>query len=438
MEASLIGFAALMVLILVRIPLGIAMGVVGVIGFALMQQIEYGNPRGWDSALNMIASTAFDTGLAYGLSVVPLFLLMGNLITESGMSKELYRAANAFLGHFKGGLALATVVSCGAFSAVCGSSMATAATMSKVAMPSMREFKYDDSLATGAIAAGGTLGILIPPSVILVIYGLMTETDIGQLFIAGLIPGLIGVILYMAAVACAVRLKPGIGPAGNRSSWKERLISMKGIWGINLIFIIVMGGIYAGIFTPTEAAGIGASGAFLIALFSGKLSFQMFNRSLSHAARTTAMLFFLVIGAVIFSNFINLTGMPMLLKDWVMEQGFSPFMVILILIGVYLLLGCVLESMSMILLTVPVFYPMVDAMGFDLVWFGILVVVVTEISLITPPVGMNVFVLRGVVPDVKLSTIFRGVTPFWLADIVRLVLIVTIPSLSLMLPHAVG
>jgi len=438
MEASLIGFAALMVLILARVPLGIAMAIVGVVGFALVQQLTYGNPRGWSISLNMVASTAFDTGLAYGLSVVPLFLLMGNLITESGMSKQLYRAANAFLGHFKGGLALATVASCGAFSAVCGSSMATSATMAKVAMPSMREYKYSDGLATGAIAAGGSLGILIPPSVILVVYGLMTETDIGKLFIAGLIPGIIGILLYMAAVVVTVRLKPESGPAGARSSWKERLISLKGVWGINLIFIIVMGGIYAGIFTPTEAAGIGASGAFLIAMFSGKLSPKMMYRSLSNAARTTAMLFFLVIGALIFSNFINMTGMPMMLRDWVVEQGFSLFMVLVVLIAIYLLLGCALESMSMILLTVPVFYPMVQAMGMDLIWFGIMVVVVTEISLITPPVGMNVFVLRGVVPDVKLSTIFRGVVPFWLADIVRLVLIVSIPSLSLFLPNSLG
>jgi tripartite ATP-independent transporter DctM subunit len=438
MEASLIGFAALMVLILARIPLGIAMAIVGVVGFALVQQVTYGNPRGWSTALDMIASTAFDTGLSYGLSIIPLFLLMGNLITESGMSKELYRTANAFLGHFKGGLALATVVSCGAFSAVCGSSMATAATMSKVAMPSMREYKYADSLATGSIAAGATLGILIPPSVILVIYGLMTETDIGKLFIAGLLPGLVGVILYMLAVAVTVHLKPEAGPAGPRSSWKERLISMKGVWGINLIFIIVMGGIYFGVFTPTEAAGVGAAGAFLIALFSGKLSFEMLQRSLVGAARTTAMLFFLVIGAVIFSNFINLSGMPMMVKDWVVDSGFSPFMVILALVAVYMLLGCVLESMSMILLTVPVFYPIVEALGFDLIWFGILVVVVTEISLITPPVGMNVFVLRSVVPDVSLATIFRGVTPFWIADIVRLVLVITVPALSLMLPNAVG
>ncbi|NVK43820.1 MAG: TRAP transporter large permease, partial [Oceanospirillaceae bacterium] len=382
MEASLIGFAVLMVLILARIPLGVAMGVVGVIGFALTQEFEYGNPRGWDAALTMIGSTAFDTGLAYGLSVVPLFLLMGNLITESGMSRELYRAANAFLGHFKGGLALATVVSCGAFSAVCGSSMATAATMSKVAMPSMREYRYADSLATGAIAAGGTLGILIPPSVILVIYGLMTETDIGKLFVAGLLPGLLGVLLYMSAVAVAVRLKPEIGPAGKRADWGERREALKGVWGIGVIFIIVMGGIYAGIFTPTEAAGIGASGAFLLALLSGRIGVDGIRRSLTNGARTTAMLFFLVIGAVIFSNFINLTGLPMMLRDWVMAQGFGLLTVILVLVAIYLLLGCVLESMSMILLTVPVFYPMVQAMGMDLIWFGILVVVVTEISLI--------------------------------------------------------
>ncbi len=438
MEASLIGFAALMVLILARIPLGIAMGMVGVVGFALVQQITYGNPNGWSSALNMISGTAFDTGMSYGLSIVPLFLLMGNLITESGMSKELYRTANAFLGHFKGGLALATVVSCGAFSAVCGSSMATAATMAKVAMPSMREYKYADSLATGSIAAGGTLGILIPPSVILVIYGLMTETDIGKLFIAGLLPGLLGIILYMLAVSVTVRLKPESGPAGPRSSWKERLISMKGVWGINLIFIVVMGGIYLGIFTPTEAAGIGAAGAFLIALFSGKMSFKMLQRAFVGATRTTAMLFFLVIGALIFSNFINLSGMPFMVTEWVTESGFSPYMVILTLVAVYLLLGCVLESMSMILLTVPIFYPLVISLGYDPIWFGIVVVVVVEISLITPPVGLNVFVLRGVLPDVSTGTIFKGVTPFWIADLFRLAVIVGFPALSLWLPGFVS
>eukprot|EP01155_Anaeramoeba_flamelloides_P002932 Anaeramoba_flamelloidesa1060110_16.p1 GENE.a1060110_16~~a1060110_16.p1 ORF type:complete len:440 (+),score=43.81 a1060110_16:927-2246(+) len=435
MEASLIGFAALMVLILARVPLGIAMGIVGVVGFALVQQVTYGNPRGWDTALNMIASTAFDTGLAYGLSVVPLFLLMGNLITESGMSKELYRAANAFLGHFKGGLALATVVSCGAFSAVCGSSMATAATMSKVAMPSMREYKYADSLATGAIAAGGTLGILIPPSVILVIYGLLTESSIRELFAAGFIPGILGILLYLVAVRYVVWRDPSAGPAGEKTEWPERLQAMKGVWGVLVLFTVVMGGIYLGIFTPTEAAGIGAGGAFLITLFRGRMTLRNLFETLTDTARTSAMLFAVVIGALIFSDFINRAGLPDMLLNLVTSMDVAPIVVILAILGIYIVLGMVFESLSMMLLTVPVFYPLVASLGYDLVWFGIVVVVVTEISLITPPVGMNVFVLSAVLRDVKTGTIFKGVTPFWCADIVRLALIVFIAQIALFLPE---
>ncbi len=438
MLESLLGFAALLILVFGRVPLAISMGVVGVVGFALVQTYEFGNPRGWDAAFSMISQVAFDTGLAYGLSVVPLFILMGNLITEAGISAQLYRASNAFLGHLKGGLALATVVSCGAFSAVCGSSMATAATMSKVAMPSMRKYNYCDGLATGSIAAGGTLGILIPPSVILVVYGLITESNIGHLFIAGLIPGVIGIVLYMVAVSVTVALKPELGPAGVKSTWAERLVAFKDVWTIVLLFVVVMGGIYAGFFTPTEAAGIGASGAFFLALLRRKLTWRGLINSLVGAVRTTSMLFFLVIGAEMFSNFINIAGMPGALRDMVMGTDISPAMVIVGILCIYLLLGCVLESMTMILLTVPVFYPLVQALGFDLVWFGIVVVVVTEISLITPPVGMNVFVLRTVLPDVPLKTIFKGVTPFWLADIVRLILIVSIPALSLYLPRMIG
>lgn len=438
MEISLIGFAVLLLIIFARVPLGFAMALVGVCGFAYVQQVEFGNPRGWDAALNMISQVSFETGLSYSLSVVPLFILMGNFITEAGLSSQLYRASNAFLGHFKGGLALATVVSCGAFSAVCGSSMATAATMSKVAMPSMRKYNYSDELATGSIAAGGTLGILIPPSVILVVYGIITETDIGLLFIAGLLPGLLGIILYMAAVTVTVKLKPEKGPAGERSSWTERLVAFKNVWTICLLFVVVMGGIYSGVFTPTEAAGIGASGAFFIALLRGRLTFKSLVETLVGTVRTTAMLFFLVIGAVLFSNFINLAGLPDSLRDMVLEMNLSPIWVIMAIIAIYVLLGCVLESMSMILLTVPVFFPLVQALGFDLIWFGILVVVVTEISLITPPVGLNVFVLKSVLPDVRLATIFKGVTPFWIADIIRLVLIATIPAISLLLPGMVG
>lgn len=425
MEASLIGFAFLLILILSKVPIPMAMAVVGFIGF--------GEAINYHASLSMVAQVASEEGMNYGLSVVPLFILMGNFVTQSGLSHELYKSSYAFLGHRKGGLAMATIVACGGFSAVCGSSLATAATMSKVAMPSMRKFGYADSLATGSIAAGGTLGILIPPSVILVIYGLMTETDIGQLFAAGILPGLLGIFCYLCAVAAATKINPKIGPRGEKISWPDRFRSLKGVWGVLLLFFIVMGGIYAGIFTPTEAAGIGATGAFFFTLFRKKLTLEILKKVLVDSASTTAMIFFLLIGSMIFANFVNVVGMPDALADFVLGWDVSPFVVVLILMVVYVLLGCILESMSMIVLTVPVFYPMIQALGFDLIWFGIVVVVVTEISLITPPVGLNVFVLKAVLPDVKVSTIFKGVTPFWIADIVRLTLIVLFPAISLFL-----
>ena len=427
MEASLIGFAFLLIFILAKMPIPMAMAVVGFIGF--------GEAINYHASLAMVAQVASEEGMNYGLSVVPLFILMGNFVTQSGLSHELYKSSYAFLGHKKGGLAMATIVACGGFSAVCGSSLATAATMSKVAMPSMRKFGYADSLATGSIAAGGTLGILIPPSVILVIYGLMTESDIGQLFAAGILPGLLGIFCYLCAVAAATAINPEIGPRGERVPWLDRFKSLKGVWGVLLLFFIVMGGIYAGIFTPTEAAGIGATGAFLFTLFRKKLTLAILKKVLVDSASTTAMIFFLLIGSMIFANFVNVVGMPYALSDFVLGWDVSPFVVILILMLVYILLGCILESMSMIVLTVPVFYPMIQALGFDLIWFGIVVVVVTEISLITPPVGLNVFVLKAVLPDVKVSTIFKGVTPFWIADIVRLTLIVTFPPISLFLAN---
>lgn len=427
MEASLIGFAFLLILILAKVPIPMAMAVVGFIGF--------GEAINYHASFAMVAQVASEEGMNYGLSVVPLFILMGNFVTQSGLSHELYKSSYAFLGHKKGGLAMATIVACGGFSAVCGSSLATAATMSKVAMPSMRKFGYADSLATGSIAAGGTLGILIPPSVILVIYGLMTETDIGQLFAAGVLPGLLGVFCYLCAVAAATSINPKIGPRGEKVPWLERIKSLKGVWGVLLLFFIVMGGIYAGIFTPTEAAGIGATGAFFFTLFRKKLTWGILKKVLVDSASTTAMIFFLLIGSMIFANFVNVVGMPDALAEFVLGWEVSPFVVIVILMFVYVLLGCILESMSMIVLTVPVFYPMIQALGFDLIWFGIVVVVVTEISLITPPVGLNVFVLKAVLPDVKVSTIFKGVTPFWIADIVRLTLIVTFPPISLFLAN---
>ncbi len=429
MTVSIVGFLCLLVLIFLRTPISFAMGFVGFFGFL------YLNDYNWVASISMAARRVIDTSQDYSLSVIPLFILMGNLVTRAGLSQELYKASYSFLGHLKGGLSMATVVACGGFSAICGSSLATAATMAKVSMPPMRRYGYSDSLAAASIAAGGTLGILIPPSVILVIYGIMSEQSIRELFAAGFIPGLLGILLYLCAVSWTVWRNPAAGPRGEKMSLSQRMQSLKGVWGIILLFGVVMGGIYGGVFTPTEAAGIGAAGAFLIALLRRALDFKTLFRVLTETAETTSSLFLVVIGALIFSNFINRAGLPDQLLELITGNDVSPLTVIFMILGIYIILGCVFESLSMLLLTVPIFYPLVQSLGFDLVWFGIVVVVVTEISLITPPVGLNVFVLSGVLKDVKTGTIFKGVTPFWVADIVRLTLITLIPAISLFLPQ---
>lgn len=427
MEAVLIAFAALFALLLLQVPIAFGMAIVGTVGF--------GYYVGFEPAFKSIGSTAVDTVMVYDFSVLPLFILMGNFVARSGISHDLYDASNAWLGHKRGGLAMATVVACGGFSAVCGSSLATVATMSRVALPSMRKFNYDERLATGSIAAGGTLGILIPPSVALVFYGIMTETDIGQLFAAGIIPGILGIFLYAAAVAVVTRINPELGPPGERQPWRDRWLALRGIWGMLILFVIVMGGIYGGVFTPTEAAGIGAFGAFMIALFRRRLSWKITLDALAETGRTTAMLLGLLVGSLLFANFINVARVPNEMAEWFASMNVAPIVVVIICIAVYIVLGCILESISMMLLTVPVFYPVMQSLGFDLVWFGIVVVVVIEISLITPPIGLNVFVLKSMLPDVPLTNIFRGVMPFIAADIVRVALIVAIPSISLFLPR---
>ena len=438
MTEALIGFAILLALIiLIRVPIAFAMGLTGFFGFAVLQGLGFDNFMDfrWTGPLSMASNRVIDTAQEYGLSVIPLFILMGNLVTKSGLSQELYQASNAFLGHRRGGLSMATVVACGGFSAICGSSLATSATMAKVAMPPMRKFGYSDSLATASIAAGGTLGILIPPSVILVIYGLLTESSIRELFAAGFLPGLLGILLYLGAVRFVVWRDPSSGPRGEKMSWSERWEALRGVWGVLILFTVVMGGIYLGVFTPTEAAGVGAGGAFVIALARRSLSFGDLFNALTDTGRTSAMLFTVLIGALIFSDFINRAGLPDELLTLVTSLDIGPMGVILVILAIYIVLGMVFESLSMMLLTVPIFYPLVQSLGFDLVWFGIVVVVVTEISLITPPVGMNVFVLSAVLRDVNPATIFKGVTPFWCADIVRLALIVFIPAISLILPE---
>ncbi|MDE4139119.1 MULTISPECIES: TRAP transporter large permease [Rhodobacterales] len=434
MLESFLGFIAVFVLVLLRIPIAFAMGFVGMIG--LIYETSY------RAAISMVGRLIIDTAQDYGLSVIPLFILMGLFVNKGGISRELYRVSNAFLGHFRGGLAMATIVACGGFAAICGSSLATAATMAKVAMPEMRKYGYADGLSSASIAAGGTLGILIPPSVILVIYGLLTETSIGKLFIAGIVPGFLGVLFYLAAVRLTVMRNPEAGPAGTRATWGERLQALSHVWAVLLLFFLVIGGLYGALnfwplnlaFSPTEAAGMGAMGAFLIALARGNLNWRSIREVLGETALTTASLFAVLIGAWVFSNFVNLAGLPEGLLALVTSLDLGPWVVMGLIILIYLGLGCIFESMSMLLLTVPIFFPLITSLGFDPVWFGIVVVVVIEISLITPPVGLNVFILKGVVGDVSTATIFRGVTPFWLMDILRLILLLAFPTLVLFLP----
>ncbi len=426
MDLVLVGFAALFALLLLQVPIAFGMAIVGTAGFGILV--------GFGPALRNIGNVATDMVMVYDFSVLPLFILMGAFVARSGISHDLYEASNAWLGHRRGGLAMATVVACGGFSAVCGSSLATVATMSKVAIPPMRKFGYDERLATGSIAAGGTLGILIPPSVALVFYGIMTETDIGLLFAAGIVPGVLGIVLYACAVGVMTRINPALGPPGEPLPWRARFAALRGIWGMLVLFAVVMGGIYGGVFTPTEAAGIGAFGAFAIALARRRLTWAIAFEALAESGRTTAVLLALLVGSLLFANFINVARAPNEIADWFAGMEVPPLTVVVICIVVYILLGCILESISMMLLTVPVFYPVMQAMGLDLVWFGIVVVVVIEISLITPPIGLNVFVLKSTLPDVELTRIFRGVLPFIAADIVRVALIVAVPGLSLFLP----
>jgi C4-dicarboxylate transporter, DctM subunit len=426
MSEALIGFAAMFLMMSLRVPIALSMGAVGFVGIGLL--------RSWPAAVSSTASEFVDIA-GYTLSVVPLFVLMGNFVTKAGMSRELYRAAYAFIGHWRGGLAMSTLAACAGFGAICGSSLATAATMARVSMPEMRRFKYHDSFAAGSIAAGGTLGILIPPSVIMVIYGIMTTTSIGALFAAGFIPGLLALTLYLLAAAVVTTRNPELGPRGERSSWKERRAAVKDVWAVLLLFLVVIGGMYGGWFTPTEAAGVGAFGGFLFAWARGTLTWGGLRDVLVESARTTAMLFTIVIGAQIFSSFVNFTTLPTDLQTFVQQFQINPIMVIIVICLIYVVLGCAMESLSMMLLTVPIFFPLVQGLGFDPVWFGILIVCVIEISLITPPVGMNVFVLSSVLPDVPTGQIWKGVTPFIVADVVRLAILIAFPVITLFLPQ---
>lgn len=420
-----VGIAILLTLLFTGVPIAFAMTAVGLVGVASI--------IGMTPALSLVATVFFDYGRDYSLSVLPLFLIMGYFVVQSGIAEELYNAAYAWLRHRRGGLATATVLACGAFSSVCGSSMATAATMARISLPSMRRFGYPDHLAMATIAAGGTLGILIPPSVILVFYGIMTQQDIGKLFLAGIIPGIIGVIGYIIAVRISLFFYKGTLPTEPKLPLMARVRALKGSAGAIMLFAFVMGGIYLGVFTPTESAGMGAGGAFLLTILLGKFSIKGLFDVLYDTMKTSAMMFFILFGALTFTNYVNMSGMTQDIQTFIGFFGESRISLILIILVVYLLLGCVLESLSMIMLTVPVFYPIAEAHGINLIWFGIFIVMVTEVSLITPPVGMNAFVLKAVVQDVSLRTIFKGLAPFVLMDILRIGLLILVPGMALLL-----
>lgn len=427
MSVALLGFLIAFAFIFFQVPIATALGLVGFGGYVFLS--------GWTPALSMVATVTRDSTLSYSLIVLPLFVLMGNLVAGAGISGDLFRAAQAFIGRRRGGVAMATVVACGGFGAICGSSVATAATMGKVAIPSMRELGYADSLSSAAVAAGGTLGILIPPSIMMVVYGVATQTHIGMLFAAGIVPGLIAIAGYMLAVKWSVWRNPGTAPVGEKMEHQDLVPLLRSLWPVALIFTVVMGGIYGGFFTSIEASGIGASSAMLFAITHHSLKARDIYTILLDTAKTSTMMFAIILGAAIFGEFMNMTGVHEGLLALIQGSGLPPFGVITLMILVYVVLGCVLESLSMILLTVPIFFPIVMALGYDPVWFGILVVMVVELGLITPPVGVNLFVIRSVVPDISMMNIIRGIVPFIVADALRIFLIAAVPVLSLWLPN---
>ncbi len=436
MEAGLFGFALLLGMAFAGIHLGVAMFLTGFFGFAVL--------RGLDASVSLAGALIFDASMSYGFALLPLFLLMGNIIYLSRLSEDLYDTANAWIGHRPGGLAKATVAACGGFAAVCGSSIVTTTTMASVAMPSMRRYNYDDRLSTGAIAAGGTLGILIPPSVLLVFYGILTNSDIGKLFIAGIAPGLISIVSYFIVIDIITRLKPELGPRGEKLSISDRIYSLKKVWGVVALFLFVLGGIYIGFVTPIEAGALGVIGALAFAIGRRLLSFKNFQEALKKSVRTSAMLFFVIFGAQVFSAFINAADLPGEALIWIERLELSSMGVLSIILLFYIIFGCVFSAFALVLLTVPVFFPLIVGLGLEtvydtspeniLIWFGILIVVVAEIGQITPPIGMNVFVLKSMLPDVRLSTIFKGIIPFFGADLIRLALIVWFPAIVLTLP----
>ena len=427
---AVIGFLVLFGLMLLRVPVGMAMGLVGVTGYAYI--------AGLGPALKLIGQSSMRTVTDYTFGVIPMFMLMGAFVSVSGVSKELFRAANAFIGHLRGGLGVATVLACGGFAAICGSSVATAATFSSVAYPEMRRFGYPQSFSTGVIAAGGTLGAMLPPSTVLAVYAILTQQDIGKLFMAGIVPGLLAMLLYVITIMIIVWVRPDWLPKGEQKSWGERVHGLKDVWAPLVLFVFVIGGLYGGFFTPTEAGGVGASGAFLLGVLRGKLDRAGVREALLSATRTAAAVFTVLIGALLFGYFLTITQVPQKLTEMLLGLGIGRYGVLAMIMVMYLVLGCLMDAMAMIILTVPIIYPVITQLGFDPIWFGVIIVMTVELGLIHPPVGMNVFVIKSVVKDVSFTTIFKGVIPFVVTDLLRLVILISFPVIALWLPARMG
>lgn len=423
---GVVGILLLFVFLAFRMYIGVAMALIGFVGVSLIVNL--------DAGLNLLGMSPWAEGSSYSMSVIPLFVLMGQFAFISGISQDIYKAVHNWLGHLRGGLAMATIVACSGFAAICGSSLATGATMAKVAVPEMRKYGYDLSLATGCVAAGGTLGILIPPSIGFIIFGILTEESIGKLFMAGILPGLLLASLFILAIMIQCRFRPEMGPKAEPTTWKIKFGSLYSTWPMLSLFVLVMGGIYFGIFTPTEAAGMGAFGSFVITLGKRKLNFKTFIESLIITGNMTAMIFLIIIGANIFSSFLALTQIPFMLADAIVALALPRMAVFFMILLVFVFLGCVMDCFAIMILMVPILYPIMQAMNFNTIWFGVIMVIVLEVGLITPPVGLNVFVIKGAVPDVPLTTMFKGIWPFLVAAVICIGILIMFPQVALFLP----
>lgn len=425
-------FVLMMLLIVLRMPIAISMLVCGAGGFALI--------AGWRPVLALMAEVPYSRVANYELAVIPLFVLMGQLASEGGISQALYRAARAWIGHYRGGIAVATIGGCAAFGAICGSSVATGATMATVALPEMRRYGYSGALATGVLAAGGTLGILIPPSIILVIYAILTEQSLAHLFLAAIIPGIIATIGYAIAIRVYVHFRPNAGPAAEREGWAIRFRSLKAVWPVLTIFLVVIGGIYEGVFTPNEGAAVGAAATGVLSWMAGGMRLRGIKVAILETAKITGMIFMVLIGTEFYSAFLALSQLPQALSAWIAGLGLMPFQVLSAIIVVYLILGCLMDGLAMILLTIPVFLPVITGLDFGIpaeavpIWFGILVLILVEVGLITPPIGINVYVINSMAKGVPMTETFRGIVPFFLSDLIRIAIVVLVPATTTWLP----